>query len=202
MVFRRVNPLWILAFSLWAVAVAYGLRQVLNFEKTPGVTLQAPAHWPARAAVARASTGATLVLFVHPQCPCTKATLGELAILMTHCHEKLSAYLFFLDPNGFPENWSQGSLWKQAQEIPGVRLFQDKDGEMAHLFRATTSGQSYLYGQDGRLLFEGGITDSRGHSGDNPGRSAITSIILEGHSKIEKTSVFGCALFTRSMAKT
>ena len=202
MILKRTNSLWILAFSLWAIAVMGGFWTVLNYEKTPGITLHAPTQWPTQAPVALAPTGATLVLFVHPKCPCTKATLSELAILMTHCHERLTTYLFFLSPSHFSEDWSKDSLWKQAQEIPGVQLFQDKDGETARHFHATTSGQCFLYGQNGKLFFEGGITDSRGHSGDNPGRSAITSIVLQGHSDIEKTPVFGCELFHPSLAKT
>ena len=190
------------AFSLWALAVACGLWMVFNYEKSPGVVLAAPAQWPLQSPVKPASTGPTLLLFVHPQCPCTKATIGELAILMTHCHGKLAAYVFFLSPRGFPEGWSKdSSLWKEANEIPGVRLFEDKDGEMARYFKVMTSGQSLLYGQDGKLLFEGGITASRGHSGDNPGRSAITSLILEGHANRTKTDVFGCALFNPSMMR-
>ena len=196
---RRSKLIWLFAFLLWAFAVAYGMKQVWIYEKTPGSTLQAPAQWPAQAPLARAPTTATLLLFVHPQCPCTKATIGELAVLMTHCHEKLTAYLFFLSPNGFLEQWSEGSLWREAEKIPGVHLFKDKDGEMARHFNAVTSGQTLLYDRNGRLLFEGGITDSRGHRGDNPGRSAIQSLILQGHSDRKKTDVFGCALFNKPM---
>jgi hypothetical protein len=46
-------------------------------------------------------------------------------------------------------------------------------------------------------MFAGGITESRGHSGDNAGRSAITAMVLgetlpkaAGH-----TPVYGCPLF-------
>ena len=186
---------------LWALAVTYGMWQVLNYEKTPGATaLQTPMQWPAQAPSATPE-GATLVLFVHPQCPCTKATIGELMLLMSRCPKGLTAYLFFLSPPGFPEDWSKGSLWQEAERIPNVRLFQDKDGEVARYFGATTSGQSFLYGQAGELLFEGGITAARGHRGDNAGRSAIQSIILQGHSQTKRTSVFGCALFNQPMMK-
>ena len=36
-------------------------------------------------------------------------------------------------------------------------------------FGAETSGQTLLYDRDGRLLFSGGTTGSRGHDGDNAG---------------------------------
>ncbi|MCG4756775.1 hypothetical protein, partial [Faecalibacillus intestinalis] len=48
-------------FLLWFLAVVYGMWRVLNYEKTPGTALQAPAQWPVEAPVALAPTGATLV---------------------------------------------------------------------------------------------------------------------------------------------
>jgi hypothetical protein len=51
-----------------------------------------------------------------------------------------------------------------------------------------------LYAPTGKLLFSGGITASRGHEGDNVGRSAIVSFILNGHAPVNHTPVFGCSL--------
>jgi hypothetical protein len=44
-------------------------------------------------------------------------------------------------------------------------------------------------------MFQGGITISRGHSGDNPGRSAINALLHHELSNQIKTPVFGCSLF-------
>lgn len=54
---------------------------------------------------------------------------------------------------------------------------------------------SMLYGADGRLLFSGGITGSRGHSGDNEGRRAIVSLLTGEGAYKSDTPVFGCSLF-------
>lgn len=180
---------------LWVFAVIYGMWRVLNYDKTPGEMLRAPAQWPAQAPVALQPSGATLIMFVHPQCPCTQASIGELEILMARAPKGFTAYLFFLSPSGFSQDWIKGSLWKQAEKIPGVQIFQDKDGETARYFKAVTSGQTLLYGQDGKLLFQGGITVARGKRGDNSGRNAILANILQGHSDRQKTVVFGCSLF-------
>ena len=47
---------------------------------------------------------------------------------------------------------------------------------------------------DGRLVFSGGITVARGHSGDNAGRSALAALLTDGTAATTKTAVFGCFL--------
>jgi len=64
------------------------------------------------------------------------------------------------------------------------------------LFRIETSGDLVLYDADGRLLFHGGITSARGHSGDNLGRSAIQALLWKEPAQTASTSSFGCPLFS------
>ena len=71
----------------------------------------------------------------------------------------------------------------------------DDEGTEANRFHAATSGQTLLYDAAGSLLFSGGITGSRGHSGDNAGQTAIVSLVNSGAPRLTETSVFGCPLF-------
>ena len=68
----------------------------------------------------------------------------------------------------------------------------------AERFGAETSGHTFLFDPSGRLLFNGGITASRGHSGDNAGESSIVSLINNHTAKIGQTFVFGCSFKTQS----
>jgi hypothetical protein len=43
-------------------------------------------------------------------------------------------------------------------------------------------------------LFKGGITASRGHSGDNLGRDAVIDLVTSGVASASSTPVFGCSL--------
>jgi hypothetical protein len=52
-----------------------------------------------------------------------------------------------------------------------------------------------LYDGNGRLLFSGGITGARGHSGDNAGRSTVLSLLSRDTVDRAETPVFGCSLF-------
>jgi hypothetical protein len=114
---------------------------------------------------------------------------------MAHSQGRLSAYVLFLKPAGFSEDWEQTDLWQSAANIPGVKVMLDGDGKEARLFHAGTSGQTVLYDPHGRLLFSGGITGSRGHFGDNAGQASIVSLVNAEVPSQTETSVFGCPLF-------
>jgi hypothetical protein len=103
-----------------------------------------------------------------------------------------------LRPAGFTTSWTESSLWQEAQAIPDVHVAEDKDGIEARLFASHTSGQTILYDGNGCLLFSGGITSGRGHSGDNAGRDSIIALVNGGKGERGQTSVFGCSLFSNS----
>jgi hypothetical protein len=166
-----------------------------GYENAAGAAGQAPAHWPANSRLEHAADRTTLVMLAHPHCPCTRASIGELALLMAKSQGRVTAYVLFLKPTGSADDWEMTDLWQSAASIPGVSVFADADGVEAKNFQAATSGQTVLYDAGGNLLFSGGITASRGHSGDNAGRSAIVSLLSGGESELTKTSVYGCPLF-------
>ena len=74
-------------------------------------------------------------------------------------------------------------------------MLRDADGREAKRFGVETSGQTLLYDANGRLIFSGGITGSRGHVGENAGELALISLINGGQAERNATSVFGCPLF-------
>ncbi len=184
----------VLVAALWICAIAFGLHKLWRYTAEAGVPANAPITWPGDSQIVPASDQPTLVLFAHPQCPCTRATIGELALLMAHCQGRVKTYVLFLKPKDFPVDWEKTDLWDKAAAIPGVTAVTDQNGDEAARFNAYTSGQTMLYSSSGSLLFSGGITVSRGHSGDNPGRSAIISLVNSGHADHTTTPSFGCSL--------
>jgi len=185
----------LLSIVVWLIVVGFGLSFLWSYENTPGFAAAAPLNWPADSNIQPASDRATLVMLVHPQCPCTRASIGELAAIMTHCEGRVNAYVLFMKPEGSSENWEKTDLWQSAAKIPGVSVISDPNGEEAQRFHAATSGLTLLYDTKGQLLFSGGVTSSRGHSGDNAGRSAIVSLINRELPDTTETFVFGCPLF-------
>ncbi len=189
---------WIVLPSLtlvWFSLVGIGLAWMWDYEATPAKATTQQLQWPDDSQIERSQERQTLLLFAHPHCPCTRATIGELALIMTHCPDRIDAHVLFLKPAGFAEGWEKTDLWSSAEAIPGVKVFCDEEGLEAKRFRAITSGYALLFGPQGDLLFSGGITGSRGHSGDNTGRSAIETLAMNGQADgKQQTFVFGCGL--------
>ncbi len=165
-----------------------------NYENSVGAAAYPPVHWPANTRVELATGEATLVMVAHPRCPCSRASIGELALIMTQCQGRVSGYVLFVRPEGFPDQWARTDLWDSAARIPGVTALNDEGGVEAARFNAVTSGTTMLYGARGELLFSGGITGSRGHSGDNDGRSAIVALLTNENTDRSTTAVFGCSI--------
>ena len=175
--------------------VGVGLSFLWPYENSQGAAAAPPSHWPDASRIKPAPGRATLVMLNHPQCPCSRASIEELDKLMAHCQSRVDAYVVLMRPIGFSDAWVKTDLWRNASKIPGVSVLVDQDGIEAKRFQAVTSGQVILYGADGRLLFSGGITGSRGHVGDNAGEAAIESLINTGSAEADHSSVFGCPMF-------
>ena len=192
--FNKGRFILITACAAWMLMIGVGLALLWKYENAPGPTAAPPSQWPLDSSIHLATDRATLIMLAHPHCPCTRASIGELARLMAQAQGRVTAYALFLKPEGFSDDWEKTDLWQSAASIPGVNVVVD-DGVEAQRFHAVTSGQTVLYDTEGHLLFSGGITGSRGHSGDNEGRSAIVSLLNTGEAEKAETSVFGCPLF-------
>ena len=191
--FKKGKFILIGACTAWVIAIAVGLSLLWNYENAPGPNSAPPAQWPHDSAMQLATDRATLIVLAHPRCPCTRASIGELARLMAQTQGRVTAYALFVKPDGTSDDWEKTDLWQSAASIPGVSVVAD-DGLEARRFHAVTSGQTILYDAEGHLLFSGGITSSRGHSGDNAGRSAMVSLLNNGNADRTESSVFGCSL--------
>lgn len=187
----------ILATSLfaiiWAAAVAFGLGSLFQYENTPGPVGALSQEWP-NTQIERASDRPTLVMLAHPRCPCTVASVGELAQIMARLQGNVAAYVLLAKPTESGPDWEDTNLKRSAEAIPGVKVISDPDGVEARRFGAETSGHTLLFGADGHLLFSGGITGSRGHAGDNAGESAIVALVNNQTPTRTRTLVFGCSL--------
>ncbi len=184
--------------TVWLMIVFIGIGILIQYENRPGNAGNPPKKWPIKSIMIPAMNTSTLVLFVHPHCPCTSATVGELELLLTQCRKKIKTYIVFFKPEEFTNEWIKTNIWKNASSISGVKLIVDENGNEANLFKVSTSGQTLLYSNQGKLLFNGGITGSRGHSGDNAGRNSILSLLKDGKTNKPKTFVFGCSLYKGS----
>ena len=166
---------------------------MLSYENQPGASGTPPPDWPSKTRLARRHDRYTLVMFAHPDCPCTRASLAQIESLMPRLQGRLDVFIQFRKPGISLRDAQASDLWKTAAAIPGVSVLLDPDGGEVREFGAEVSGQTVLYSPNGKLIFTGGITASRGHIGDSPGLTAVL-LGVNGAEGLVKALVFGCSL--------
>jgi len=75
----RDKILWMIAVT-WLMLISAGLFAMADYGSEQGQSGAAPAHWPdgLQDMIQPDPSRPTLVLFAHPLCPCTRASLWEL----------------------------------------------------------------------------------------------------------------------------
>jgi hypothetical protein len=178
--------------------VVGGFAWLWKYEMSPGAVRAAPAHLDAALPTGNVIAAPyTLFLTLHPHCPCSKATVRELNRIVTRCDSKLKVVVLIIRPLDVPAGWERTGLWDEAASIPGVIVEADVAALRSRSLGAETSGQAILYSPGGQLLFQGGITSSRGHEGDNAGSDAIVAAVvnhLDCPAAPPTTAVYGCPL--------
>jgi hypothetical protein len=189
------------AVLVWLLVLSSGFGSLIAYQMRAGAPAVAPGAWPTATGLRLDPQRVNLVMFAHPKCPCTDASLEELKIVLTRGRGRISPTICFFDPAGMPTDWAQTRLFRDAKGIPGLNVVVDLNGAIAAKFGAMTSGQVLVYDGEGRRLFAGGITGSRGHSGENRGRALVLALASGDSSEAEQTPVYGCALHEAICAK-
>lgn len=196
---------WIAGIALWLGLTTWGLAMLNRYSFQPGTSGKPAARdWPAHAAIPLPPDAFTLVVALHPECPCSLATAEEVDTILARTSERLQVIALFVGARSDHTSIESSRLWRRMQRIPGVVLRHDHDGEEARAFDFRTSGETRLYTAKGTLEFRGGITAARGHPGDNPGRATILAAVNERmeSSPVTFSPVFGCSLFARTEQKS
>lgn len=179
----------------WALAVSAGFWGLWSYASTPGIADSPPQTWPTTSSLSRTEGRWTLVMFVHPHCPCTQASLSELERLHARCAGQIDVRIACLSPLSATPEWTETSLVQRAQALPGAAVISDRAGDNARLFHVHTSGTALLFDPAGRLAYHGGLTAARGHEGDNPGSDAVLALVT-GKGAPAAAPTFGCPLFS------
>ncbi|WP_408890332.1 RedB protein [Myxococcus faecalis] len=182
----------------WLVACIAGTGLLWRYANAAGERSLPPARLPESLGLARGPGDWALLVFLHPQCACSRATLTELGKLVHFAGARLVTRVYIWAPREAPEGFVQSELWGRSRALPGVEVLADVDGQVARELGAVTSGHVVLYAPDGTERFSGGITSARGHEGDSPGGLALRALVSSGEAERSESPVFGCALRTPS----
>ena len=184
--------------ALWVVLTGGGILSMARYASTPGPADAPPSKWPSDTSLTLAAGGEkTVLVFLHPLCSCSDATLAEAEELVAWGHKRLQLVVVVpLPERSSPESrnkWIQSDRVRRASAIPGARVVLDPGGVESHRFHALTSGFVTAYSGDGILRFAGGITAARGQTGESAGLGALENAI-DGRplTTADRFPVFGC----------
>lgn len=187
----------IAGLSAWLLITAYFSYQMLIFDTTPGPRAAAPGSWPARSSIHRAPGRKQLLMFVHPECSCTVASLDQLRFLEKRLGNRIEAHVVIWHSHlsARKHNW--------PEEGGGAEVVDDRLGQEAVLFGAKTSGQTMIYDEAGQLLFSGGLTALRADfSGAQVLRKIVERVEAKNQAGALEKPVFGCPITASSNLKT
>lgn len=193
----------------WLGLVACGLGALANYGATPGAVGEVPNVWPTDAAegLTLAQGSLTIVLAVHPRCPCTRATINELERTLARAGEQPTIYALIFEPalevdTDPDESFARTQIRTRLSDLPGVVMVRDPGSEIASRFGAMTSGHTLVYDADGSLRFSGGLTPTRAHEGPNTGSASLIELLNGGAAIADDAPVYGCPLCPDSPVTT
>jgi hypothetical protein len=176
---------------VWLGLIAVGYAWLLRYGFAPGKIASAPEIIPPSLAPSNSAGHAQIFLALHPRCPCSGATVKELAKILSRIPGTINTTVLVYQPASEGESWLQSSL---LDECVNWRVLSDPDGKLAASLGSLTSGDVVLYDANGKLRYHGGITASRGHEGDNAGERAVLRILSGSCGSYQSMPVFGCPI--------
>lgn len=189
------------AIVVWSLALVGVTWWITDYEfSTYGTDhTEVVAQWPSDSAIVASHERSTLLLFIHPHCPCTRATNRELRRVLEGSHvtkeQQPDLMVVISQPREASADWSDSDTVRNALLLPHAKAFVDLDGEEAARFGAVASGTVMLFARDGQRQFAGGVTFSRGHEGDNLGGQLLRDQLLARAPPVSDVlPAFGCRL--------
>ena len=187
----------LLVAALWLCLCALGLSAVWLHAGAPSALGAPTPAAPAGGSLDLASDRPTLVMYAHPRCPCTRASAAQIARLQAKFPDAFALRFVLFEPRGADGSWRGTSLERLLASLPGAKVIRDVDGELTRRAGAETSGLVALYSVEGKTLFWGGVTPSRGHEGASDGIDAIETILRGEGAPTVRPPVYGCPVLSR-----
>lgn len=171
----------IVLLGLWLSGCAICIGVLMVYSNTPGQQGEVAQILAPDSEIQLDTQRPTLVMYAHPHCPCTEASVEELTRLQARLKGKfLTCVVFYVPEDGInEESWREDGMWDDVQRLTDTVVLADPGGKLAKQAGAEISGTVGLYAPDRRLLYFGGITPARGHAGDNVGTFAIQDYFNE-----------------------
>ena len=192
--FARLRPNWAAVFKLIAGAIWLG-ASVGAIYSLQAYKSQAGPMTPRASKKVPVNHGPPyrLVMFVHPKCPCTSASLSELDRIVRRATRRVQVEVVAVGVSPSDIDDIESSSLAFARMIPGAVVRAETPGEGERL-GAGTSGHLAAFDAMNCELFRGGITRARAHYGNSQGGCAVSEIIQGASPSLRSRPVYGCQL--------
>ncbi len=199
---RRFRGTHFAVVSAWALLVGAGMWWQFRADSTPGAQGNAPAMIPVISGVPGDTPGPTLIMAIHPRCPCSVASLHELErVHNAEGNTPLRIILLVGTPEPVDDEWRE-AVERVRASATFAHVVLDAGGRQAEILGMKTSGSTCLYDAGGRLIFSGGLTVARGVEGASVASDRLIELLHTTFGKSTpgvaregvKTPVFGCEL--------
>lgn len=188
----KVGALFLIA---WVVGVGFTFWSNYKFETTPGKASGFVETAPTGSDLHFAADQFNWITFIHPQCACSKATLENLRQMNNDFKNKnVKFHVVFFAPDQKNENLEKSEYVQAAEQLSHTEIYFDPKLKEFNFYDAETSGQSFLFNAERKLVFKGGITEARGHLGESLSMRRIASLVTGSSSneKLIESPTFGC----------
>ncbi len=179
----------------WLLASSLGFLVLGAYHASPSSPGTPPDRWPSDTSIPLDGSLPTVLMFIHPRCPCSSASLAELQHLLARCRGRFAGHVITFRPEKVAKGWD-------GPDPGGLSRRVDPGGREAARFGVETSGHVLLFDPSGRRYYSGGITVSRGHRGDNPGLDRLVATILGGPAGTCSSPVFGCPVLAPAQGRS
>lgn len=186
--------LFAVAYIAWISTMAVGHTVLFEYELASGPFANTSRIWPAKAKIPFIKEKQNVVMFIHPMCPCSAASVTEFNYLVREGGDDTIGQVVVMMPLNYESEWSRQPILSTIRRLRHVTTINDIDGSEAANFGAETSGHVFVYDERGVLQFSGGITGMRGHEGNNANFQAAKAALNSRHPSFHQAPVFGCSL--------
>jgi hypothetical protein len=182
------------AIAVWLASIGGGFYCLWAYSAGPGAAAQAPREAPPEIRAWQIAGRPLIVMALHPHCPCSQASIDELADVLGWTPDAAELVLLIYKPAGERDSWITPSLAASLARFH-PRIVIDADGRRAESLGVRTSGHVIAYDGDGRLAFSGGVTSARGHRGDSFGQEVLRALLRgEPRAPALTAPTYGCAI--------
>ncbi len=183
------------AFGVWILAAGTGSALLWKHALTPAPLPRLPPVLPSVPGLETHAAGLpTLLVFLHPLCPCSEASFSELLKVARAAQGRARILVLMYEPEAKPVDWKDSKLARRVRASQEVHWMEDTTGRIAAQFGVEASGTAVLYDKEGALVYGGGLTWARGHEGENAGVDAMIEFIVKGKTSLRARPVFGCKI--------